>query len=375
MKKILFITSTRADYGKLKSLINILQNNNSFQTFVCVTGMHNLKHFGSTWEKIKKYDKIKNVIRFSNQKIDDSMDKILSKTILNFSKITKKIKPDLIIIHGDRVETLASAIVGVLNNYLVCHIEGGEVSGTVDEILRHSISKLAHLHFVTNITAKKRLIQLGELSRNIFIIGSPDIDIMDSKILPTLNEVKYHYDINFQSYGIVLFHPVTTEVQNIVQHTKILIKSILKTKKNFVIIYPNNDLGSKYILNQYKKLKKNTHIKILPSMRFEYYLCLLKNANLIIGNSSSGIIEAPIYGVPTINIGSRQNRRLFARSIHNLDFNEERIKKKIFTFFNKKNRYKKNFKFGKGNSNKLFLKILQSKKIWQTQIQKNFKDL
>ena len=139
-KKILFVTGTRADYGKIKSLILKLQKRSSFQVHVFVTGMHNLKRFGSTWEVLKD-DKIKNIIRFRNQKNDDSMDLVLSKTIIGFKKVVSKIKPDLIVIHGDRIETLACAIVGSLNNYRTAHIEGGEVSGTVDEILRHSISK------------------------------------------------------------------------------------------------------------------------------------------------------------------------------------------------------------------------------------------
>ena len=139
-KKILFVTGTRADYGKIKSLILKLQKRSSFQVHVFVTGMHNLKKFGSTWEVLKD-DKIKNIVRFRNQKNDDSMDLVLSKTIVGFKRVVSKIKPDLIVIHGDRIETLACAIVGSLNNYRTAHIEGGEVSGTVDEILRHSISK------------------------------------------------------------------------------------------------------------------------------------------------------------------------------------------------------------------------------------------
>ena len=152
MKKIVFLTASRADYGKLKSLIINLQKNKKFKVYIFVTGMHNLKKFGSTWMKIKlkKYDNIKNVFRFNNQNNYDTADLILAKTIGGFSKYVKKIRPDLIIVHGDRIEPLACSAVGVLNNFRTAHIEGGEVSGTVDEIIRHSISKLAHIHFVTN---------------------------------------------------------------------------------------------------------------------------------------------------------------------------------------------------------------------------------
>ena len=193
MKSIIFVTGTRADYGKIKSLIKQLQDNKRFKVYVFITGMHNLKKFGSTWEVLKQ-DKIKNMFRFNNQKIGDSMDVILAKTIIGFGNFVKKIKPDLIVIHGDRVETLASAIVGSLNNFKTAHIEGGEVSGTIDEILRHSISKLSHIHFVTNRTARDRLTQMGEIKENIFIIGSPDIDIIRSNKLPSLEESKKKYD-------------------------------------------------------------------------------------------------------------------------------------------------------------------------------------
>lgn len=376
MKKIIFLTASRADYGKLKTLIINLQNKKKFKVFVFVTGMHNLKKFGSTWMKIKlkNYDNIKNVTRFNNQKFGDTTDKILAKTIIGFGKYVKKIRPDLIVVHGDRLEPLACSSVAALNNYRIAHIEGGEVSGTVDEIIRHSISKLSHIHFVTNIKAKKRLVQMGELNKNIFIIGSPDIDIMMSKNLPHIAKVKKHYSINFESYGIGILHSVTTDLTNFKKDLKIFINSIKKSKKKFVIIYPNNDIGSEYIFSEYKKLKKNDNIRLLPSMRFEYYLTLLNNSNFIIGNSSSGIMEAPIFGIPTINLGNRQNKRSKSKNIHNVVFNEKKILNLINYFFKKKYRYLKKKEFGKGNSFKLFEKALNSKDFWKIGVQKTFKD-
>ena len=138
MKKIIFVTATRADYGKLKTIIVSAQRLKNFKSYVFVTGMHNMKEYGSTHEHIKK-DKIKNVKKFVNQKMGFTQDKVLSNTIDGFSKFTKKIKPDLVIIHGDRVEPLGCAIVCCLNNIKIAHFEGGELSGTVDEIFRHSI--------------------------------------------------------------------------------------------------------------------------------------------------------------------------------------------------------------------------------------------
>ena len=263
-KKILFVTGTRADYGKIKSLILKLQERDQFKVHVFVTGMHNLKKFGSTWESLK-YDKIKNIIRFKNQKYNDSMDFVLAKTIVGFKKTVSKIKPDLIVIHGDRIETLACAIVGSLNNYRTAHIEGGEVSGTIDEILRHSVSKLAHIHFVTNLKAKKRLTQMGEFKNNIFVIGSPDIDIINSTKLPLLEDVKERYDIKFENYGVAILHPVTTNIKNLKNESVIFLNALKKSKKNFVLIYPNNDYGSNIILNEYKKINSE-NIRILSEV-------------------------------------------------------------------------------------------------------------
>jgi UDP-N-acetylglucosamine 2-epimerase (hydrolysing) len=377
MKKIVFLTASRADYGKLKTLIVNLQKKKNFEVYVFVTGMHNVKKFGSTWMKIKlkKYDNIKNVFRFNNQTTIDSTDIILAKTIAGFAKYVKKIKPDLIVVHGDRIEPLACSAVGALNNFRTAHIEGGEVSGTVDEIIRHSISKLSHIHFVTNQNAKKRLIQMGELSKNIFIIGSPDIEIMMSNKLPDISDVKKHYNIKFDNYGIGILHSVTTDMQNFKKYVKIFTNVIKKSKQQFILIYPNNDFGSNYIFKEYEKLKKNDNIRLLPSMRFEFYLTLLKNSNLIIGNSSSGIMEAPVYGVPTINIGNRQNNRSRLKTIHNVDFNQKKLLKLIDYFFTKKIKYTEQKEFGEGESFKLFENALNSNYLWKIDVQKTFKEI
>ena len=212
-KKILFVTGTRADYGKLKSLIKKVEKIKKFKTLLLVTGMHNLADYGKTYKHIYK-DKIKNIFRFNNQKLGDSMEIIVSKTIAGFSKFLDKHKPDLIVVHGDRVEPLGCAIAGSLKNFLVAHIEGGEISGSIDEILRHSISKMSHVHFVSNSIAKKRLVQMGESKKNIHVIGSPDIDLLQTK-LPSLKDVKTRYSFDFKNYGILLFHPLTLSNENL----------------------------------------------------------------------------------------------------------------------------------------------------------------
>ncbi|NBO09243.1 MAG: UDP-N-acetylglucosamine 2-epimerase (hydrolyzing), partial [Actinobacteria bacterium] len=185
-RKIIFLTGTRADFGKLKSLMLRLQADEHFEVHVFVTGMHMLSKYGSTWEEVRKAG-LTNLYRFINQNENDSMDHILAKTIAGLSDYVREVVPDMLVVHGDRLEPLAGAIVGAFNNIRVAHIEGGEVSGTIDEVIRHSISKMSHLHFVANVQAKKRLLQLGEADETIHVIGSPDVDLMNSLDLPSLD--------------------------------------------------------------------------------------------------------------------------------------------------------------------------------------------
>jgi UDP-N-acetylglucosamine 2-epimerase (hydrolysing) len=376
-KKIVFITGTRADFGKIKNVIDELINH-KFDVKVFVTGMHLDIKYGFTFNEIKKKFPYKYLHKFKNYNKNETQDIVLAKTIQGFSNYLRKIKPDLVVVHGDRVEALAGAISSSLNNILTLHIEGGELSGTIDEHLRHSISKLSHLHAVSNMLAKKRLIhKLGESSSSIFVCGSPDIDIMRLNNLPNINLVKKRYNINFLNYSILIFHPVTTEINKIKTSTKKLITACMKSKKKFVIIYPNNDPGNLKIIDFYKKklLDKSfsQNFKLIKSMRFEYFLSLLKNCDLIIGNSSAGIREAPFYGIPTINLGTRQlNRVKKVKSIHNIDFNVKKISSKIKLLCGL--RYSKNYIFGKGDSSKKILKIIKSNKLWKTSIQKKFND-
>jgi UDP-N-acetylglucosamine 2-epimerase (hydrolysing) len=302
------------------------------------------------------------------------MDLTLAKTIEGFSNYCQQIKPDLIVVHGDRVETLAGAIVGSLNNILVAHIEGGELSGTVDELIRHSVSKLSHIHFVSNKEAAKRLIQMGEMESSIFTIGSPDIDVMFSDKLPNLDIVKTYYEINFEQFAIVLFHPVTTEAKEMKAYTTNFVAALENDTHNFVVIYPNNDLGSQFIITEYQKLKDNKRFRIFPSVRFEYFLTLLKNAQFIIGNSSVGIREAPYYGIPIINIGSRQQNRSFYTDIINVNYTEESIINAL-SEIDSHNIQKFTADFGSGNSTHLFVKALENSDIWNINHQKQFRDL
>ena len=371
-KKILILTGTRADYGKLKSIILALQKLKNFETHVLVTGIHNLKFYGYTYLEIIK-DKIKNVHILKNQSYGDKPEKIFQNSIKVSRKILNRVKPELIIVHGDRIEPLALSIVANLKNIKLAHFEGGEVSGTIDESIRHAITKLSHIHFVTNKKAKVRIQQLGEDKKNIFITGSPDVDLILSKRLPSILKSKNKYDLIYDDYAIAILHPVSTETtENHKKFAKIFFESLKETSLNYLVLYPNNDLGSNHIMMELQKIKNNKNFKVLPSLRFEYFLTLLKHSKFIIGNSSSGIMEAPYYGVPCINIGSRQHNRSKSKSQININF-----RKKIIIETIKKIKKKKKTKkiFGFSDSSKKFVKQIKSKKIWNLSNQKFFRDI
>lgn len=371
IRKIVFLTGTRADFGKLKSLMLGLQADEHFEVQVFITGMHMLSKYGSTWDEVRKAGLL-NLYRYINQNENDSMDHILAKTVVGLSDYVKEMVPDMIVVHGDRVEALAGAIVGALNNIRVAHIEGGEVSGTIDEVIRHSISKMAHLHFVANEQASKRLVQLGESVESIHMIGSPDIDIMNSGELPSIQEVQRYYGFGFSNYAVLIFHPVTTELKEIRQQVSILIDSIMESGQNFVVLYPNNDHGTDIILDEYIRLSGCSRIAIYPSMRFEYFLTLLRHAKYIIGNSSAGIREAPHFGVPTINLGSRQYKRVQTSSVIDVAISKRDILDAIANVPLIPRRPQT--LFGDGNSASAFQQVLRSEEVWIAKIQKHFVD-
>lgn len=376
MKKIVFLSGTRADWGKIKALVQEVKESKKFEYKIFACGMHLLELYGKTFIEIYK-DGFDEVYLAKAHKYQEKMDLALADSIKQFSNFVKDYKPDLIVIHGDRLEALSGAIVGAFNNILVAHIEGGEVSGTIDESIRHAISKLAHLHFVAHSEAKKRLIQLGEREEDIFVIGSPDIDLMLSPTLPSLKEAeKHYYQIEpFKGdYAIFLYHPVTTENQELEKNITQTLKALKKSGLNYIVIYPNNDLGSKTILKAYKSLEEDSHFALFKSLKFEAFLTLLKNARFIIGNSSAGIREAPIYAIPCINLGNRQEGRYKeGEGIISVKEREKEILEAIKEAQSLSLSSK--LEFGKGESAKEFISVLEGGEIWSKKLQKKFVDM
>ena len=378
-KKILFITGNRADFGLLSGLIKKIQNNKKFQTNVLALSQHNSKEFGKTFSEIKA-DKIRNIIQmkkkiFSSKDID--LTNYFSEVVKKTNKIISLKKPNLIIILGDRFEILASVISAYLNNIKIAHFHGGEKTyGSKDDSIRHSITKLANFHFVSHVNYKKRLIQLGENKKNIFVVGGLGAErIMKTKYLNKKQiEKKLKLKLNKRNF-LITFNSFDRNI-NEIQRKLNLSLNVLKKFENTNLIFTqaNPDSFSDIINNKIKTFfNKNKNAYFFKSLGFFNYISLLKQCDLIIGNSSSGILEAPSFGIPTINIGLRQKGRVFSKSIVQTSFSKKNIYNNIYKMLNKK--FKKNNPFFIFNSSIKIIKIIEKLDLTENQTFKEFKDL
>lgn len=367
-KKILFLTGTRADFGKLLPLARGASDRGYDVSFF-ITGMHMLEAYGLTKIEVHRQKGFQ-CHEFLNQNEGEPQDIILTNTIKGFSAFLKEHHYDLVVVHGDRVEAFAATIVCSINYIRCAHIEGGEVSGTIDEAFRHCNSKLAHAHFASSQTAVKRLQSLGEAPEAIHLIGSPEIDLHKTNTALTIEEVKRYYGIQFQDYGICIFHPVTSEQDTIAQQSKSLFSTLKRSGKPFVVIKPNNDPGCHFITAEIDRLPDKQFV-VIPSMRFLYFSTLMRCAKLIIGNSSASVREAPFFGVPSISVGTRQNARAFSPSISQFNGSSSDALLKLI-----ENNWGKSFassdEFGFGNASEGFLDALSQDDFWQASLQKTF---
>lgn len=361
-KRIAFLTGTRADFGKLKPLIHAVDQSPDYDCTVIVTGMHMLSLYGFTAIEVRKAG-FSDVHEFMNQIAHEPMEMVLANTITGLSRYVAELQPDMLVVHGDRVEAVAGAIVGSARQVPVAHIEGGEVSGTVDESMRHATSKLASLHFVANLQARDRLLLLGEPDQRIFVIGSPEADTIVSNRLPSSRAVRSQYDIPFDDFGLALFHPVTTEVDEMDAIAEAFVEALLAAPLPFVVIYPNNDHGCRSIFDAYETLRNHPRFRLFPSIRFEPFLRLMQDARVVVGNSSAGVREAPMFGTPSVNIGTRQNQRSRALSIIDTTYDSAAILAAI-TRAAQGPRGASTQDFGDGRATERFMAALDTAAVW-----------
>ncbi|WP_332746016.1 UDP-N-acetylglucosamine 2-epimerase [Hydrogenophaga sp.] len=369
-RRLLFVTGTRADFGKLEPLALAAQQA-GFAVSFFITGMHMMRRYGETRLEVKRFPGAE-FFEFVNQREGDAQDFILSKTILGFSDFVHEHRPDLVVIHGDRVEALAASIVCAMKYIPSAHIEGGEVSGTIDESIRHCNTKLCAAHFVSSENARQRVLALGESPESVYNIGSPELDTHARPSGVTLAQVKERYAIPFDDYGIAIFHPVTSEADTIGAQAQSLFARLEASGRHFVVIAPNNDPGTEDIFAVLETLPKE-RFRQIPSMRFNYFSELMKNASAMVGNSSAGVREAPFLGVPSLDVGTRQNRRASGPSITTCSaFDTETLS--LFLSDTWGHRLSADTTFGVGNAAEHFVAVLQSPDFWERPMQKAFAD-
>jgi GDP/UDP-N,N'-diacetylbacillosamine 2-epimerase (hydrolysing) len=364
---ICVVTTNRSDFGLLKNLIIELKNNN-FKVQVIAGGTHFSRKFGNTYTEIESCGiKIDRKI-YSKIKSDNAKDisRALSAHVISSAKIFKQLRPELIIVLGDRYEILAVTIAAHISRIPVAHIHGGELtSGVIDDAFRHSITKMSHIHFVANKIYKNRIIQLGENPKNIFIVGGLGVDSIKKSKLLSQTDLEKRLKIKFNKKNLIVsFHPETLNSNQAKKQIDQLL-SALNNLKNTTIIFssPGLDLESQIIIKKIKKFIKNkNNAYYFSSLGQLNYFSILNIVDAIVGNSSSGILEMPTFKNATINMGDRQLGRLKSSSIINCKIKKKEITNSLRKIYSKKFRnkikYTKNIYGSFGSSIKI-VKILK----------------
>jgi len=366
-KKLCILSSSRSDFGITRKFIKDLIKKKNIELDIILTGTHNSKKFGNTYDEVKK-NKIKNFSILNIPKKNVHATDLANNSSVLLSKLSKKFrkkKYDYLIVLGDRYEIFISSFVATLHNIPIVHLSGGdETQGSYDNQFRHGITKLAHLHFPTNEISKKRILKMGENPKHIYNYGSLSLENINNLKKLCLKSIEKEFKFKFQKkYFLVCYHSETLGFKNR-RNLQSLIAAILKFKNiQFIFTSSNNDEGGDQINNTIKNIsKKHKNIIFVKSFGQENYFNVLKYSSGIIGNSSSGVIEAPSFKIGSLNLGNRQAGRLRIKSILNSNFKKENIikgiKKILSKNFNKKTQSIKNPYYKKNTSKNIIKKVL-----------------
>ncbi len=334
-RKICVVTGSRAEYGILKALLKKIKKSKKLDLQIIVTGMHLLPKFGYTIKEIEK-DGFKidaKVPMIVSGDTKPSMAISIGVGIIGLTQAIESLNPDIVLVLGDRFEMLAAAIAAAYSGRIVAHLSGGDSPRAgYDEYTRHAITKISHLHFPTTKKSAKRIIKLGENPKYVFPVGSTSLDTILNKKTPSKRFLCKKYGLDEEKpILLVVQHPVSTHPENAGHEIKITLEAVIELGYQAVVIYPNADPGGKkmiQVIQEFKqKYPKNIHA--FESLPFEDYLGLMKAANVMVGNSSSGVIEAPSFHLPVVNIGPRQEGRERAENVIDVGYDKEEIKKAI----------------------------------------------
>ena len=376
MRKIICITGSRADYPRVKSVLKEINQRTSLELDIVVTGSHLVQEYGYSVREI-----IDDGFRISKQvpmldgdyNSPHGMVKAVSKCTSGIADSLEKLQPDLVLLTVDRVETLAAAVAVSLMNYPIAHIQGGEVTGTIDESIRHAVTKLSHIHFPATKDAVERIIRMGENPKFVFQVGCPYLDLINSMKFKTKENLADLYGLNPQKkLAIFTQHPVTTEFGSSSEQIQITLKALKEFQSlEIIAFFSNTDAGGKEIITELKKLD---NIHLIPNMNSADFLSLMNCADLMVGNSSAAIREAPSFKLPAVNIGTRQQGRLRAENVIDVDHDSSNIERAIKlalydeTFSSKLKKVSN--PYGDGKSAKRIVDILEKIEITSDLIQK-----
>ena len=381
MKKILFISSSRADYGLLRKVILETKKNKNVKINLFVTGSHLSKQFGNTIKEIEKDGLKKNIIKkkfLKNKFSENDISNYISLTLKYTSKILDKIKPEKIVILGDRYELLGCAIAAMSHRIPIVHIHGGEItSGAIDDSIRHSISKLSHLHFPIHDQYKKRLIQLGENPSTIFNYGGLGAYSIKNMKFKSRLELEKELKIKLnKKIFLITFHPTTLEKNQANYQVSNLLLALERFKNEIKIFTSTNfDHENKTIKKKILNFtNKNKNTFFYSSLGHLNYISLMKISSVVIGNSSSGVLETPSLGIPTVNIGNRQRGRIISKNVINSEYEKKYVINNInkALILDKKKLLKIGSPFFKKDTPKRIAKKIFT---FKCDLKKNFKDL
>lgn len=330
-KHICVVTGTRAEYGLLKLIIQKIDESKALKLSLLVTGMHLLKKYGETIKIIKKdgipIAKIIPMYEKGKNKVDD-LGKALGNAVINFTKALSELNPDILLVLGDRYEPLSAVLAASTLNIPIAHIHGGDRAflGQVDEQIRHAITKFANIHFPVSPKSAERIKLLGEEDWRIYMVGSPGIDMIYKEKLFNKKEVCKELGLEAKEKIVLcVLHPYTFEWKESGNQMALLLKILKEFNLQTIILYPNNDPGSDLIIKEIKTYEGFPIFKVFKNLDRKIYLSLLKNIDLLIGNSSGGIIESPIFHLPVVNIGDRNRGRETGENVINVPYEYSEI--------------------------------------------------
>lgn len=337
MKKICVVTSTRAEYSLLKGVIRCIHEDPELELCLVVTGTHLLCDYGYTVRQIEEdgFPIAERIDIMLGGNTPAAISKTQGLAFISFAEMYARQSPDLLVILGDRTEMIPVAFAAANERIPIAHISGGETTeGAIDECVRHSLTKISYLHFPGCEEYRRRIIQLGEHPDRVFNYGDVGVEMV--RTAPKLTQEQLNAELNFdfsKPYICVIFHPATLELEQAEEQVSNLLEAIDNCKKyNYIFIHGNSDAGGHIIAQRVKEYcETHSNCVLFKSLRSEVYVSVLANAQALMGNSSSGIVEAPALGVPTINIGDRQKGRLQANSIINCEPEKSSIAKALHT--------------------------------------------